>query len=192
MKELSSFFKKNGARNVWYLAFIIAAGVLLMFFGGRGTGGNDKTPLIPLADADGSADYASSDGNGSARDIEERLESVLSCVEGAGDIRVMLTVAATDEVTLAQDVTYEKTSEAAENGRVSQTERRDIKHVLATGGNAAQPVVTKRASPAVTGAVIVARGAGSAEVKASLVRAAAAALNLPAHKIEVLKMDAGK
>ena len=50
------------------------------------------------------------------------------------------------------------------------------------------PLILEEASPAVEGAVIVAQGADSPAVAAALHQAAQALLDVPAHKIAVLKM----
>ena len=60
--------------------------------------------------------------------------------------------------------------------------------MLEDGRGSFSPLVLSEASPKVEGVVIVAEGGGNPAVCASLNRAAQALLDVPAHKIAVLKM----
>ena len=52
-----------------------------------------------------------------------------------------------------------------------------------------KPIVVKENTPEIEGIVVVAQGGGNVLVKESISKAAQALFNVPAHKVEVLKME---
>lgn len=116
------------------------------------------------------------------RETETRMAEILSKVQGAGAVDVMLTYCRTEERTIAQDEVREE-SERDGKFRVEQ------KAVLTEekGGNTA-PFILSENAPVIEGVVIVAEGGGDATVQAALHQAAEALCNVPAHKIAVLQM----
>lgn len=121
-------------------------------------------------------------------DLERRMAQILSRIEGAGNVEVMLTFSMAEQKVVAQEEKREE-SRGEENGRVSESLRTETSIVLMEDGRGSfSPLVLSEASPKVEGVVIVAEGGGSPAVCASLNSAAQALLDVPAHKIAVLKM----
>ena len=114
------------------------------------------------------------------RGTERRMAEILSKVEGAGDVDVMLTYRQTEEKSIAHNETRE------ESGETLRTEQTAI--LLEDGDGATQPLVLTETSPVVEGVVIAAQGADQPAVAAALNQAAQALLDVPAHKVAVLKM----
>lgn len=114
------------------------------------------------------------------RETERRMAEILSKIEGAGQVDVMLTYRRTEEKTIAHNETRE------ESGETLRTEQTAI--LLEDGDGATQPLVLTEAGPVVEGVVIAAQGADSPTVAAALNQAAQALLDVPAHKVAVLKM----
>ena len=114
------------------------------------------------------------------RETERRMAEILSKVEGAGQVDVMLTWQQTEEKSIAHNETRE------ENGGSLRTEQTAI--LLENGDGATEPLILSETAPVVEGVVIAAQGADSPAVAAALNQAAQALLNVPAHKIAVLKM----
>lgn len=114
------------------------------------------------------------------RETEQRMAEILSKVEGAGEVDVMLTYRQTEEKTVAHNETRE---ESGETLRMEQTAI-----LLEDGDGATEPLVLTEMSPVVEGVVIAAQGADSPAVAAALNQAAQALLDVPAHKVAVLKM----
>ena len=108
------------------------------------------------------------------------MAEILSKVEGAGQVDVMLTYRQTEEKTIAQNESRE------ENGEILRTEQTAV--LLENGDGAMEPLILTEASPVVEGVVIAAQGADSPTVAAALNQAAQALLDVPAHKVAVLKM----
>lgn len=114
------------------------------------------------------------------RETERRMAEILSKVEGAGQVDVMLTYRQTEEKTIAHNETREET------GETLRTEQTAI--LLEDGDGATEPLVLTKNSPVVEGVVITAQGANQPAVAAALNQAAQALLDVPAHKVAVLKM----
>lgn len=196
MKEqFDAFFKKNGGKRLWQLTLILAAGVLLMLISNyqakedkRTTDAKTAEVLLkePLSAAENSyQDYE--------RDLELRLEEILSRVDGAGRVKVLLTLKLKGQVELAKDIVHE-TSQTDGSGGVegkgSLTERKELRHVIINSGDGKMtPIVIEQSEPKIEGVIIVLDGGGDPKIKAQVTRAASALLNLPVHKIEVLKMN---
>ncbi|WP_405729110.1 hypothetical protein [Anaerotignum sp.] len=114
------------------------------------------------------------------RATERRMAEILSKIQGVGQVDVMLTYRQTEEKTIAHNETRE------ENGENLRTEQTAI--LLEDGDGATQPLVLTETGPVVEGVVIAAQGADQPAVAAALNQAAQALLDVPAHKVAVLKM----
>lgn len=120
--------------------------------------------------------------------LEQRMAQILSRIEGAGSVEVMLTFSMAEQKVVAHEEKHEE-SRGEENGRISESLRTETSVVMLEDGKGSlSPLVLSEASPTVEGVVIVAEGGGNPAVCASLNSAAQALLDVPAHKIAVLKM----
>lgn len=115
------------------------------------------------------------------REMERRMAEILSAVAGAGQVDVMLTYRQSGEKTIAHNEMRE------EDGESTRTEQTAI--LLEGNSGATQPVILTENSPVVEGVLIVSRGADQPAVAAALHQAAQALLDVPAHKVAVLKMN---
>ena len=109
---------------------------------------------------------------------EEKLESILSEISGAGKVEVMITYYGSSE----KDIAYEtKTSTSGSDKNSSGSE--DKKAVISGG----EPVVVQEKYPRVKGVIVVAQGADSIEVKRALTDAVTAATGAAACNVCVYK-----
>lgn len=152
-----------------YVLLVLLAGVLLLVlptFGGgvagkQDTGQPDQTAVFQV-DA-----------------LERKLADTLSQVEGAGAVRVVLTVKAGPRQILAQDVT---TSEK-EGSRDKSTST-----VVASKGSSGQEaVLLQEVSPTFQGALVVCPGGDDPVVRLKMVEAVSALTGLGADKISICK-----
>lgn len=104
-------------------------------------------------------------------DMESRLEMILSRVNGAGEVRVMLTEASGEEIL------YQTDGEGADTVLVSDAERNE------------QGLVRTRHPPTYLGAIVVCTGADNAAVRLAMVEAVSNVTGLGSDKITVLKME---
>lgn len=175
-KGLFSPENKKMRSNV-FLA--LAAGILLLA-AGRGFSGAQTQPPEQTA--------AIAEESRNDRQTEARMAEILSQIAGAGEVDVMLTYRKTEEQSLAQQEMREE-SRTEENGRTAETLRTETEIVLTedSKGNTA-PLILWASAPQVEGVVIVAQGGDEPNVCQALNQAAQALLDVPAHKIAVLKM----
>ena len=114
------------------------------------------------------------------RETEQRMSDILSGVEGAGMVDVMLTYRQMEEKTIAQNESRE------ESGETLRTEQTAV--LLENANGDVNPFILTERGPVVEGVVITAQGADQPSVAAALHQAAQALLDVPAHKVAILKM----
>lgn len=108
--------------------------------------------------------------------LQESLEEILSQIDGAGQVRVLLTV--------AQGVSTLYQTDATDTG-----ESRKVETVIITDKEKAQQGLIRQVNPETyLGAVVVCRGGDNPTVKLAITQAVAAATGLSTDKITVLKM----
>ncbi len=127
----------------------------------------------------------------SKSEMEENLRSILSQINGAGKVDVMITFVSGNEsvpavdVTTSQNTTQEKDKEGGARDIKENNKENSIVYEESQGVK--KPFVVKEILPKVKGVVIVAEGAGDAEVRSNLTKAAQALLEVAAHKIQVFQ-----
>lgn len=162
-EEILKIFK-NKHNRVICIIFII--GVVLMVAAG---GHKKEAPSV------------STDTQISAEAEEGRLAGILSEINGAGKVSVMITYYSSSQ----KDIAYE--TKTASRGDKSE-ESEDKKAVMTDG----EPMVVKEVYPKVKGVIVTAEGAGSAAVRSAISEAVAAALDVPAHRICIYKKEETK
>lgn len=112
-------------------------------------------------------------------DISERLAQILSKVQGAGKVEIMLTVAQGEKYIYQTDESI--TSGDSGNSKCDT--------VIITGEDRAQQAIIQQVNPPVyQGALIVCQGAENASVRLAIVEAVSKMTGLGADKISVVKM----
>lgn len=111
-------------------------------------------------------------------DLEARLEALLSQVEGAGRVQVLLTLDTGPAYEYQTDV---ETRTGAESERRTET-------VIISGGGSESAIPIRTTYPTYKGAVVVCEGADSPAVKLDLIRAVSSLTGLGSDKISVIKM----
>lgn len=137
---------------------------------------SNPAPAVTEAVSDEGADYCCR--------MERKLETLLSQVEGAGSVRVLLTLKIGPATAYQSD---RSRSERREGTEESLTE--EEKTVILSRGSAYdEPAIVSTAYPVFQGALIVAEGGGEPDVRLRLSAAVAALLDLGADQITVVKM----
>ena len=111
----------------------------------------------------------------SAPSVEKQMEDILSCIDGAGRVRVLLTLRTGDETVYQTDTSGSKGQDS---------ESRTATTVMA--GDV--PVVRQTVYGQYRGALIVCQGADSPSVRLQMVNAVAGLTGLSADRITVIKM----
>jgi len=125
-------------------------------------------------------------------ELEERLQTILSDVDGVGKVTVMITLKASEELVLEKDESVNRSNtseEDSEGGKrtVSQLESGESTVYISSGSNN-EPYVIKTLLPTVEGVVVVAQGAGTGNVNRNITEIVMALFGVEAHKVQVVKM----
>lgn len=159
----------RGKARLWlkeyrYVLLVLFLGIVLMLLPqSKAAEEGDKETPVPETVAEES--------------LQEQLEQLLSIVQGAGKVRVLLTEAAGERVIYQTD--------GEEN---SQNTRRTDTVILSDSGRAESGLVQQILPPTYQGAVILCQGADSASVRLALIEAVSNATGLTSDRISVLKM----
>ncbi|MCL2699774.1 MAG: hypothetical protein FWE68_05625 [Defluviitaleaceae bacterium] len=125
--------------------------------------------------------------------LESRLEDILSRVEGAGAVRVMITFAQSHEIVVAEDGKYdrthtEETDAQGGNRTVESLNTSGTKITIKGADGSVTPLILRTIAPRVEGVIIAAQGGGDPVVREQLTRAAQTVLGVEPHKVHVLKI----
>lgn len=148
-----------------FVLLVLAAGVFLLLLP---SGGQEAE----------TAGRAAAEEDFSVEALEEKLGQVLSRVEGAGQVSVVLTVRTGMERVLAEDVTASRTDSEAQS---------TSKTVILSTGAGEETVLLSQNYPVFQGALIVCRGGDDPAVKLLLTQAVAALTGLGSDRITVCK-----
>ena len=124
-------------------------------------------------------------------DQEEKLKKILSNVYGAGKTDVMITYDTGVEKVTVQNSKISKTNSSNNDfsgGDESKQETTEEKQIVMNGSGSSQtPFIAKEINPVVRGVLVVSEGADNEIVSYNLTNAVAAVLDVPYHRIQVLK-----
>ena len=153
---------KELVRKYRYVLLVVLAGLFLMALP---DGKNAKAAPEPAA--------AEAEPR---QDLQTELEEILSQIQGAGRVRVLLTQRE------GEQTVYQTDEDSASSGVRSDT-------VLLNGSDRSQTGLVRQVNPPTyLGAVIVCQGADSASVRLAIVEAVGSVTGLSTDKITVLKM----
>lgn len=131
--------------------------------------------------------------NHTKNDLEQELETVLSNINKAGNVKVLITYKASKEKVAAydKDESMTTTTENDSNGgkRTVTTENKTHNPIIMNNSNGSKPFIIKELEPEVKGVIVIAQGADDIKVKMDLMRAVKTVLNINLNQIEVFKMD---
>lgn len=157
--DINKIIKKFSNTKSLYIIIIIGV-VLMLFSSGEEHQSDTKAPAYET--------YSD----------QERLQQILSKIDGAGQVSVMVTYYGTS----SYDVAYEKKQISSEKSE--ETTKSEENSVITTDG---EPLVKGTVYPKAKGVVIIAEGAGDVEVKKALTDAASVALDVASCRVCVLE-----
>lgn len=124
--------------------------------------------------------------------LEARLEEILSFVEGAGKIKVMVTLKASGEKIILTESPYtkntvnEQDSGGGTRNSMELSQSDTVVYIEENGGKV--PYMIQETAPEIEGILVIAQGADNEAVKKELNAAIAALFDLQSHKIKICKM----
>lgn len=182
-ETISRFAKLDVKKKIQYLAILLVVIVILaIYFASVGTPqppSQDENVLVMPA-AEGS------------QSIEERLKDILSRIEGAGEVEVMITYESSAEIVPAISVDTQVTTktDTRDSGTSTTNTENTQSEVVTVGGSSGNTaLVLKENSPPVKGVIVVAQGADDIAVKFSLLKAVQTILNVSPQQVDVYKMS---
>ncbi len=124
---------------------------------------------------------------------EEKLEESLQCVEGAGEVRVLIYTGVSEETILARDGSEEfsdTTETDAAGGSRHISENRLDKTVVRTVDERGQnvPLVVRTVAPDVEGVLVIAQGADRQQVRRDIIEAIQVLFDVDMNRISIIKM----
>mgnify|MGYP007131983927 FL=1 len=131
------------------------------------------------------------------QELERELEELLQCMEGAGRVKVMITLQSTGEEIVEKDRPASRSSvteqDAAGGSRSTNDMNSEETTVFITDADGRQiPYVRKKLQPAVAGVAVLAEGGGREQVRRNISEAIQALFGIDANKIKIAKMKTTK
>lgn len=167
MEELN--FRKN-CKKIWdkyrYVLLIVLLGLGLMMIPSQSkpTAPVDAAPTEPIIEAP----------------LESQLAKILSHIDGAGRVEVLLTEHTGSETSFQTNVSSDTQSE--------NTRQTSDTVIIEDASREEHGLVRRVDAPVYRGAIIACQGAGSAQVRLAIVEAVQCVTNLRADQISVVKM----
>ncbi len=186
--------KKKIENLVFFVVILIITIVIIniIWNGNKTTTKTENTvhtkQLALTTNQDTTTEKISTDNN-----LEERLEQILSRIQGVGEVKVCVNYSESSEVVAMYN----------ENSKVSNTEESDTsggtrkiqetdsqKDIIYKEENGEKvPITQKVIQPKIEGAIITAKGANDATTKTNIIQAVEAITGLATHKIQVFEMN---
>ncbi len=199
MIEKIKTFMKN--RN--NLIVVVLAGILLMVIAlpvenagrkekssasGENENNSDSYFIEPQKDGESGTDL-----DDYVLAMEQKIEEILGEMEGAGKVKVIITLRSSTEKIVEKDepVTRSDTLEEDSQGGTRKVTSLDTGEstVYSSEGSASEPYVVKTLAPEVEGVVVLAEGAGNGRVSKNISDAIQVLFGIEAHRIKVIRME---
>lgn len=120
------------------------------------------------------------------KENEKRLEEIISSIQGAGQVRAMLTLEDVGEKMIATDKKSTSSQEIEEKS-TSKSMNQENSALVFGSGSEEKPFVIKEKLPKPSGVLIVASGAGDESVRLEIYEAVKALFGISGHRIKVTK-----
>ena len=201
-KNLSDLFsnklgnwKKFSLKNLRkdQLLILLLTGILLMVIA---VPAGKKKENMSSASNDNAETSAGTDEEAYTAYLEDRLSRTLSQIEGAGEVKVMITLKSSAEKVLDKDTESDQetvTEEDSQGGtrQSSKTSKKENTVYRTDSESNSQgsgsPYVSKELSPKIEGVVVIADGGENAVVKENISSAVQALFDIEPHKIRIMK-----
>lgn len=123
------------------------------------------------------------------QELEARLAEMIGAVQGAGRVRVMLTLENNGETVYAYDEQSDtQTTTGGANGTTERRQSYESEHVLIDAGSGKQPLVETSLEPEVKGVAVVCEGGDDITVVKRVTELVSVVLRLPTNRVCVIKM----
>ena len=132
-------------------------------------------------------------GSNSTNELEIRLKDILSKIQGVGEVEVLINYSESSEIVpmYNENTKSSNTEETDTSGGTRTIQETDSQKEIIYQENSGEktPITQKVVEPKIEGAIITAKGANNADVKAKIIQAVEAVTGLATHKIQVFEMN---
>ena len=196
LEKIKSIFsgKKKTENLVIFLVLLIIVVVAINYIWNGDNTKNEETKINTKEEGIDNNSYVQITNNKEEDNLEKKLENILSKIDGVGKVKVVITYSesSTFSPIYNEDSKISNTTESDNSGgtrTISETDNQKEVIYKENKDGSKEPVTKSVTSPKIEGAIIVAQGASSADVKTNIVQAVEVATGLATHKIQVFKMD---
>ena len=191
---------KKKIENMVFLVIVLIITIVIINYIWNGNKGSNKTltntagkQLATTQSSQSKQNSNNSQNTTNSNNLEQRLEEILSNINGVGNVKVFINYSESSE-TVAMYNENSKTSVTEEtdtSGGVRKVEETDLQKeiVYQEDSGSKTPIVQKTTEPKIEGAIITAKGASNINIKTSIIQAVEAATGLATHKIQVFEMS---
>lgn len=180
MKWLTDFLKKMD-KTKWLILGL--SGILLLVIAlPTDSGSKEQEPVFDQSQEDGT--QQENQVRAYKKQLANELEQALGCMDGVGEVRVMITFQDSGESIVEKDVT--RSSSGQEN---SQTGSQYQEATVYQETDGREPYISQQKMPSVEGVLVIAQGGGDSKVKQDISDAVMALFPVEVHKIKIVKMQ---
>jgi stage III sporulation protein AG len=190
--RLKEYYRGNDKKKLIEssVIFIIIGIIIVIAAGSFMDKGNRKDTGI--ANNDNKKEDVVKDYSQNEISLEEKVEDILSKIEGAGRVDVLITYASGKELVPVYDTkSAENNTEEKDSGNgMRSIKQYDNERAVAyeeSQNGIKKPVVAKEVNPEVRGVLVVADGAENDVVREKLVMAVQALVDVPAYRVQVFR-----
>lgn len=156
---------------------LFVSGVVILVAGEFAQGAKDKTKeSVSVTSHITSNEYV--------EDLEERITSIISSIDGAGATRVMITLESGNEDVYLHNYDY---GEDVDSSGAGNREMRD-EYVIVNAENEEKGIIVRVEEPEIRGVAVVCEGGGNSYVRAEIIATVTALLNISSARVSVAKM----
>ena len=170
IKEKIRLYFSGDSKRVKIIVAVGLIGMVLILASEMLDKSNVKAENIPQADTSCQS-YT--------QELENRLNSVISSIDGVGECKVMITLENTTESVYATDV---------EEKNDSNTSNHKDEYVIYDSDKGETPVLIKEYLPKVQGVTVVCTGGDDTAVREKSIQSVTSLFNIPSNRVSVSKI----
>lgn len=167
--------KNKKLRTILYAVLIILA-LAIFLTSGLFSGGKNTNKSSGRTEEEQTGEFSNTE---EARMLEARLEDILSQMQNAGQVRVMVTFDNAQEKVIAADE-----QKSSGSSGISEASR----PVKTSGSGGESPIILTERMPKIRGVIVIAEGAADISVRFSLAAAVSTVLGIDENSVEVFAM----
>ena len=162
-----------------WLFLVGIAGIILIGLSEIFSGGSEKSVQSSATETYSESAYREK--------MEQQLAEILSQVEGAGEVKVMLTLESGPETVYAQNQQSQTSTREETDGSLQKESSFPNEHILLDNNSGKQALVEEQLTPEIKGAAVVCSGGDDIEVIERITELVSVVLDLPSNRICVTK-----